>query len=147
MPAPKGHSAYTGCEKGGQFGYLGKPQDAYTQDEVMCLGKEMLEWFAENPQKIWLKDFFIYRGINANHVNYLKEKYSSFRELYDLAKEMQEGRLNEQPFWKKADGAQARFMLARHHEGYRDSDLEESMISSKSASDLISNLIKKKDKE
>jgi hypothetical protein len=114
---------------------------------VIELGRELLQWFANNPRKIWFKDFLLYRGIEADHIRYLKDKYPAFKQLYNLAKSIQEGRLNEQPFWKKADGAQARFMLARHHEGYKDSDKEDSMISSKDASILISNLIKQKDKE
>ncbi len=109
MPAPKGHDPYTGCDKGGRFGYLGKPQDAYTQEELISLGKELLEWYADNPRKIWLKDFFLYRGIKIKHVEYLLEKYPVFKELYDITKSIQEGRLNEQPFWKKADGPHARF--------------------------------------
>lgn len=147
MPAPKGHDPYTGCEKGGQFGYLGKPQDAYTQEDILALGRDLLEWYTNNPRKIWFKDFFLYRGIDNNHSSYLKEKYPGFKKFYDLAKEIQEGRLNEQPFWKKADGAHARFMLARHHEGYKDTDKEDSSISSKAASALINDLIKKKEKD
>ncbi len=147
MPAPKGHLPYAGCEKGGLLGYLGKPQDAYTQEELIDLGKEMVMWFIENPMEIWLKDFFIYRGISKRHVECLKERYPIFNQYYEHAKEIQESRLNKYPFWKKADGYQARFILSRHHEGYKDTDKEESSISSKAASALISDLIKKKEKD
>ena len=147
MPAPKGHLPYAGCEKGGTLGYLGKPQDAYTEEDINRLGREMVEWFYENPQEIWFKEYFLYRGISKNIHEHLYKKYPSFRIYYDHAKEIQEVRLNKYPFWKKADGAQARFMLARHHEGYKDSDQDESMISSKVAATIISDLIKKKEKD
>lgn len=147
MPAPKGHPPYAGCEKGATFGYLGKPQDAYTQEELIKLGKDLVEWFSENPTEIWLQDFFIYRGISKDITKHLVRTYPFFAEYYEHAKSIQESRLQKYPFWKKADGAHARFMLARHHEGYRDTDQEDSTISSKAASQLISNLIKKKDKD
>lgn len=146
MPAPKGHEPYTGCEKGGQFGYLGKPQDAYTKEELIELGREMLDWFSDNPKKIWFKDFFLYRGIHVNHINYLKNKYPEFGELYDMAKSIQEGRLNEQPFWKKADGAHARFMLARHHDYKEDNKDNVTIIYSKEQRDFISDNIKNQSK-
>ncbi len=147
MPAPKGHPPYAGCEKGGLLGYLGKPQDAYTQEELISLGEEMVMWFIENPMEIWFHDFFIYRGIGKRHIECLRDKYPVFAEYYAHAKSIQESRLNKYSFYKKADGNMARFMLARHHEGYKDTDQEESTISSKAASRLISNLLKNKDSE
>jgi hypothetical protein len=147
MPAPKGHPPYAGCEKGAAFGYLGKPQDAYTQEELIKLGKELVEWFGDNPMEVWLQDFFIYRGISKDVVKHLLRTYPSFCEYYQQAKDIQESRLNKYPFWKKADGAHARFMLARHHEGYKDADKDEDVISSKAASAMISDLIKRKDKD
>lgn len=147
MPAPKGHLPYAGCEKGGLLGYLGKPESAYTEEELKKLGEEMVMWFIENPMEVWFKDFFIYRGIGKRHIECLRDRYPVFAEYYDHVKSIQESRLNKYPFWKKADGAHARFMLARGHEGYKDTDKEDSSISSKAASALISDLIKKKEKD
>jgi hypothetical protein len=147
MPAPKGHPPYPGCEKGALHGYLGKPEDAYTEEDIKRLGQEMIDWFYDNPQEMFFKEFFLYRGIKRTVYDHLYRRYPSFREYHEHAKEIQEIRLLKYPFWKKADGAHARFILARHHEGYKDMDQEESSISSKAASRLISNLLKNKDPE
>ena len=145
MVDKKGHLPYAGCEKGGLLGHFAKLESAYTEEDLIKLGQEMLDWFFENPMEIWLKDFFIYRGLKKRHVDELKNRYPVFNEYYEHAKELQESRLLKYPFWKKADGAHARFMLARHHEGYKEVDQEQAITVAKSASQFLNDLIRKKD--
>ena len=148
MAAPKGHLPYAGCEKGGLLGYLGKPDDAYTDEELIKLGQELVTWFFENPMETVIQDFFTYRGIHKNVVQYLIKKYPVFHNYYRLAKEIQESRMLKFPFWKKADGPHARFILANNHEGYKQIDSNKA-LSAESAlivGAFISDRIKEIDK-
>ena len=117
MGAPKGHKPYGG-ETGGQYGYLGKPQDAYTEEDLIKLGKELVDYMRE-PRSIWYKGFCTRKGMRRNHFEYLKATYPIFAEYVEHAHEIQEEKLNTHAFWKEADGFHARFLLERFHKDYK----------------------------
>lgn len=123
MPAPKGHPKYEGCEKGAPYGYLGKPQDAYTEEDLHSLGKELVEYMNE-PKTIWAKGFYNRKGISVDHFNYLLRTYPTFKEYWIQAKAIQEDKIATNSFWKKGDGNFGKFMLARHHEGWQEEEKE-----------------------
>lgn len=128
MPAPKGHPPYPGCEKGGSFGYLGKGEDYYTDDELTELGEGLLVWIQQR-HNIWLKYYFNLKGMCWGTVQNLYNRSELFRRYMILAKEMQEGKLCTEPYYhiNKADGNHGRFMLSRHHKGeWLDKEKEES---------------------
>lgn len=121
MATPKG--GFPGAEKGGAFGHLGKPPDAYTEGELHTLGKELIE-FMNEPRSVWAKGFCNRKGFSPDHLNYLITKYPAFKEYYLMAKSIQEQKLVENSFWKEGDGNFAKFMLARHHEGWEEKEQE-----------------------
>lgn len=120
MPAPKGHLPYAGCEKGGLFGYLGKPEDAYTLEDIKKIGDELLRWYAENPMEIWIDEFFAYRGIKVSDKDYFLRRYPVFHEYYNQAKAIQVARLHKYSFWKKGDWNVSKFVLYNNHSGYEN---------------------------
>lgn len=124
MPAPKGHAPYPGCEKGGPFGYLGKGEDYYTDSELQELGQGLIKWIQEK-NNIWLKYYFATKCISWDTVKNLSERSSMFKQYLTIAKEIQESKLCTEPYYKKADGNHARFMLARHHKGEWQDKIEE----------------------
>ncbi len=125
MPAPKGHPPYEGAEKGGAYGYLGKPENAWTEEELTDLGKELIDWTKKNKDAIYIKEFFAFRGMLTDKVNYLRNKYPVFAEYYKSAKDILETRWVKYPFYKKADGNHARWIMARHFDDFKGIDLEE----------------------
>jgi len=116
MPAPKGHPPYPGSERGGEFGYLGRGDDYYTDDELSQLGKGLVEWI-QQKENIFCKYYFCTKGILWNTVHKLACRSAMFKSYLDTAKEIQESKLVTAPYFKKADGNHARFVLARHHKG------------------------------
>jgi hypothetical protein len=148
MPAPKGHAPYAGCEKGALFGYLGKPQDAYTEEEIRKIGMELLEWFAENPMEIWVKDFCAYRGIKKSTLNWFLKNYPYFSEYYEQAQAIQEGRILKYSLFKKSDWNVGKFILHRTHDEYKDIDASDKntaiAAAAATAANFISDEIKKR---
>ena len=116
MPAPKGHAPYAGCEKGGKFGYLGCPENVFTDEELHTLGNGVVQWITEK-NNIWMKFYFQLQGIHWNTVEKLRKRSEMFAEYLDMAKSIQESKLLTEPYLKKADQNMARFILARHHKG------------------------------
>jgi hypothetical protein len=116
MGAPKGHAPYPGCEKGGALGYLGAPESIYTQELLEELGKGLVEWIQQKGN-IWCNGYFCTKGILKDTVRRLGERNPKFKEYLDTAKQIQEHKLLSEPYYKKADGNHARWMLARHHKG------------------------------
>lgn len=117
MGAPKGHAPYPGCEKGGKWGFLGKPDDAYTEEELHNLGKELVEWLSEE-ENFWFKSFLMLKGLHKDTLNYLSKKYPFFKNYLDIAKALQEYKLVHNSFWKKADFNTAKFVLLNNHDGW-----------------------------
>lgn len=113
MPAPKGHPPYPGCEKGGKFG---RHENTYTDEELEELGKGLVEWIQQKGN-IFCKYYFCTKGILWPMVHKLGARSPMFKNYLDTAKEIQESKLVSEPYFRKADGNHARFILARHHKG------------------------------
>jgi hypothetical protein len=117
MPAPKGHPNYnTSKNPYENGGYLGRGDDYYTDAELKALGEGLIKWIQEK-NNIWLKFYFAPKGILWPSVQNLSNRSPMFKKYLDLAKEIQESKLCTDPYFKRADGNHARFMLARHHKG------------------------------
>jgi len=120
MPAPKGHEPYEGCEKGAAFGFLGKPPDKYSLEEISELGKGVIDWIKQD-NNIWIKYYFLLQTplITWKTVQTLMTNNAEFRACIEQAKLIQESKLLTEPYdkTKQKDGYHARWMLARHHKG------------------------------
>ena len=118
MGAPKGHAPYPGAEKGGEFGYLGKPENAFKDSELKELGEGLVKWIAQDGN-IYCKYFFAKKGILWNTMLSAARRKPWFLAYLDAARQIQECKLCSEPYSKELnkDGAHARFILARHHRG------------------------------
>ena len=116
----KGHPNFNTSKdpskNGGISGYLGKPQDYYTDDMLMQLGEGLVDWIQQKGN-IYCKYYFAVRGILWPMVHQLGKRSPMFKSYLDTAKSIQESKLVSEPYNKKADGNHARFVLARHHKG------------------------------
>lgn len=142
MPLPpeytrKGHPPIPGCEKGGSFGHLGRGPDTYQDDELKRLGEGVVKWIKQKGN-IWLKYYFLDQGMVWGSVQNLMARSEMFKTYIDLAKSIQEAKLLSEPYYKKADGNQARFMLARHHKG----EWEDKLTDQETIEELKINLAK-----
>src|SRR6185436_17455897 len=99
MPAPKGHAPYEGCEKGGKFGYLGCPENCFTDEELHALGLGVVDWIKQK-NNIWMKFYFQLQGIHWNTVEKLRKRSEMFAEYLDMAKSIQESKLLTEPYLK-----------------------------------------------
>lgn len=118
MPAPKGHKPYEGCEKGGKYGYLGKPEDAWTKQELIEIGKGLLEYLSREDT-LWYSGYLAKQGINQNCWDELKSRYKEILSPYvKLASALQEEKLFTLPFFKKANENHARLVLRVAHKKY-----------------------------
>ncbi len=121
MPAPKGHPPYPGCEKGAPYGYLGKPEDSWTEEEALQLGVELIKWYFITRKNIWQKTFFTeIAQVDLSLVQDLENRYPKFKKFTNRARQLQESRLVDMPLDKSKngiDGYHARWVLARHHKG------------------------------
>ena len=117
---PKGHPNWNTSkdplENGGCFGHFGRGPDTYQDDELERLGKGVVEWI-QQKNNIWMKYYFQKQGMRWGSVQNLMERSERFKSYIETAKEIQESKLLTEPYFKKADGNHARFMLARHHKG------------------------------
>ncbi len=123
MASPKGHKPYPGCEKGGKFGYLGCPDNYFTDEELETLGKGVVEWIKQDNH-IWMKRYFLDQWITWNTVEKLRARSPMFAAYLEMAKSIQESKLLSEPYYKDADGNHARFILARHHKGEWEEKVE-----------------------
>ncbi len=132
MPAPKGHAPYAGCEKGAAYGYLGKPSNAWKKCELEALGKELVQYM-ERKDVIWYSGFLARKGITHQDWDKLKDRYSNILEPYvNIAAALQEEKLVNMPFFKKADCNHARLVLRKAHEPRWAKTLNEHAKSEKS---------------
>ncbi len=126
MSTPKGHPNYNTSEdpieNGGLFGYLGKGDNYYTDDELKELGEGLVKWILKKGN-IFCKYYFSPQGITWQTVYRLGERSAMFKEYLNIAKEIQEAKLVTEPYYKKADGGHARYVLARHHKGEWEDNL------------------------
>ena len=107
MGAPKGHIPYKGCETGG------RPRD-YTEAELDQLADDYLAWM-EDPEKVWMKDFCLERGIEPHRMQIWAERSEKFRSSVLKAKHLQESRLVIGGLKNKFNAQIVKFCLANCH--------------------------------
>lgn len=94
------------------YKYLDQYQDLLTlklvpvsQKFLDRLGIDLIKWARGNGHAgpIKMSGFFIERGISLTTCHRWMEKHPSFKEQYDLAKQIIGNRREEAAFWRKAD--------------------------------------------
>jgi len=79
----------------GQFIEGNKSAEKWTEEELIKLGDELLEWMLSSKTHIWFKDFFTFekKMVYRSLVSYLVSISEPFSERIELAKQIQESRL------------------------------------------------------
>lgn len=105
--APKGHKAYKGCETGG------RPK-RWTPEIIEGLADELLIWI-KDQNSIWLKDFFLERGIHPNKISIWSKENEKFQFACELSKEFQESRIFKGGLMNAYNAQITKFALINNH--------------------------------
>jgi len=97
---------------------IGRPKKL-TKDEAIKLGQELIEWMEADEKNVFVAKFISGRGISRQVLKNTQEYYEEFKELYEIAKFMQEARLLDLGGRQKLNAAIAIFSLKNNH-GYAD---------------------------
>lgn len=129
MPGGKGNIR---PEDGKQFSSEYQPKEKWTEENALALGREMIEWLNEiddngvDVGNILFEEFLVIKkGLYAEVISFLKEKFSSFLKLYKIAKKTQEIKLTKYGLNDKVNVNMAKFILAATHKLSEKSPEEE----------------------
>jgi len=108
MAAPQGHEAYNINGEGGRPGY--------SDVDIEKFGDELLVWMHEDDSRVWLKDFFIEKGINKTRRAEWAKENERFRYSYEIAKDIQESRIFKGAMVGVYKENISKFCLVNNHE-------------------------------
>ncbi len=102
---------------GKQFTSEYQPNEKWTEKEAILLGNELIEWLKQDTKKnIFFKHFLIVeRDLYLSLISYLTDKFSSFSQLIERVKEMQELKLMKYGVQDELNASMTKFVLANHH--------------------------------
>ena len=91
----------------------------WTDEKLIELAKELIDWFYEHPDNIFMQEFLIKKGLYKQFVSEHCLKNKEFSELLKIAKETQEVKILKLSAMNRINTAIACFTLKNHH-GYAD---------------------------
>lgn len=119
MPGGKGNIK---PEDGKQFSSEYQPEPKWTEEIALSLGNEMIEWLNEVDEdgkdvgNILFEEFLVIKkGLYIDVISYLKVKFSSFLEIYEKAKKIQEIKITKYGLSERVNVNMAKFILAATH--------------------------------
>ena len=123
MPGGKGNIK---PEDGKQFSKDYQPNEKWTEKKAIKLGEELIVWLNEVDEdrkdkgNIFYEEFFvIVKGLYPTAYCYLATKFSSFSNLLEKAKKIQEIKLVKYGVQDQLQPTMTKFVLINHH-GYTD---------------------------
>src|SRR3990172_11700924 len=111
-------------EDGKQFSKDYQPKEKWTESDALRLGNDLLDWMKLIEENVFFNDFLYlscdeskYKGsINANLPSYLTEKFTSFRQLMEKARKIQETKLVKFSTFYKLNATMTKFVLINNHD-------------------------------
>lgn len=123
MPGGKGNIR---PEDGKQFSSTYQPQEKWTEEKAIELAEGLIRWFNEKDDNgndkgniFWEEYIVIEKDLYPSVVSYLCNKFSSFSNLIEKAKKIQEIKLVKYGIADKLQPTMTIFVLKNHH-NYRD---------------------------
>jgi len=93
---------------------MARPDTKYPPGTIDEIADEMIEWI-KKKENLWLKNFFNEKKIVYSVVDRFKVKSSYFAEQYELAMQIQEGKIVIGSLNKKLSEGMSRFTLMNNH--------------------------------
>lgn len=132
MPGGKGRIR---PEDGKQFSSSYQPEEKWTEEKSLKLGQELIIWMKKDPVNIFWEDFlYIENDYYSDLIRYLSNKFTSFYELIEKAKKIQEIKLKKYGTADSLNAAMTKFVLINEH-NWRDK--HETELTGKDGKDLI----------
>jgi len=104
---------------GKQFDEGNKIAEKWTEEKAMALGNALVMWLRDDPKNIFYDEYLVIeQGLYPAVTSYLAKKYSSFFNLMELAKKIQEIKLIKWGTAKQLSSAMTKFILINNH-GYK----------------------------
>jgi hypothetical protein len=109
-----------GPEDGKKFSSTYQPKPKWTKKIADQLAHDLIAWQKKDAINIFWEEFLVIeRDLHPNVIGYLRKKYSSFSDLLEQARKIQELKLQKYATADKLNAAITKFVLINKH-GWRD---------------------------
>ena len=107
-------------EDGKQFSSEYQPEEKWTEEISLQLANDLIDWMKLIPENIFWEEYLVMeRDLHPNVISYLCKKFSSFCELIEKGKKIQELKLKKYGTADKLNAPITKFVLINEH-GWRD---------------------------
>lgn len=101
----------------------------WTEEKVLQLGEELIEWLKASDENIWFERFlYEVKDLYPQLIGEMRDKYPKFAELIKKAKKIQESKIVDGTFKHNINATMAIFVLKNHYQ-YTDKQQTEITIS------------------
>lgn len=114
-------------EDGKQFSKDYQPQEKWTEQKALQLGNELIDWLkakdadGEDKGNMFYEEFLVIeRDLYPDLIRHLRDKFTSFYELTEKAKRIQEIKLVKYGVGDRLNATMTKFTLTNNH-GWTDS--------------------------
>ena len=104
-----------GRDEKGLFASGNKFAEKWSEEKVLAIGKQLLEWMKESEGNFWLEDFLHENDLYVNFINSMSARFPRFKDYIARAKEIQESRITKFALLGNLDTGMARWVLSVHH--------------------------------
>jgi hypothetical protein len=113
MPGGKGNIK---PEDGKQFSKDYQPSEKWTEKKAIEVGKHLIEWLLLEDENIFYDEFlFLKEDYHPHLITYLRNKFTSFQQLIEKAKKIQEIKLKKFGCFDKLNSSMTKFTLINNH--------------------------------
>jgi len=114
MPGGKGN--IDGKVDGKQFSSTYQPPTKWTEKKALEVAESLIIWLKADDENIFYEDFlYIENDYYSNLIKYLSKKFTSFYELIEKAKKIQEIKLKKFGVFDKLNATMTKFTLINNH--------------------------------
>ena len=133
------HSGYTKTE-GVQYG---RPPESfkYTEDELLALGQELVEWFDEAEENLFFEQFFQKKGMYRDFIRMHINQSENFKRIIENARQIQETKLVSRAVQSRFNPAMTIFYLKnKYADDYKDDPQQSNVNRLPQPTNIIINL-------
>lgn len=103
-------------EDGKQFSSKYQPAEKWTEQKSLELGNDLIKWMKESEDNMFFEEFLVIeRDLYPDLIRYLKCKFTSFYELLEKAKKIQEIKLVKYGVGDRLNATMTKFTLTNNH--------------------------------
>jgi hypothetical protein len=96
----------------------GRPVE-WTAEKLVKFGNDLIDWMNKSQTNIFFQEFCVEKGVYRSVINKHQSKCPEFKELIDMAREIQEMKIVKWSIANKLNTTMSIFLLKNKH-GYSD---------------------------